>query len=224
MVDANGTDYFDWVLNVSSGTLWVGSWFSAFPLSGIKGPPGDPGQLGFRLLQRTDVSSAVATVDITGIPSDINDLKFHFDLTPATNDISLLLQLYDNAGALDNTTAHYGWALAQTYPSMGSGTAALGYGSTSTGLTNAVYLNVTVAGAQVGNAGGIRGDGTIPNIRSARYKGLNFQTVYLDPSGTLLRMISGSGWRSIATAITGIRLLFGGGSIASGAFSVWGSP
>lgn len=39
-VDANGSDYFDWIVNNTSGTGWQTGFFSAFPLTGIQGPTG----------------------------------------------------------------------------------------------------------------------------------------------------------------------------------------
>ena len=40
-VDANGTDYFDWVANCASANMAAqGGQFTAFPLSGLQGPPG----------------------------------------------------------------------------------------------------------------------------------------------------------------------------------------
>src|SRR5882672_3477028 len=39
-VDANGTDFFDFVENVVSGVSSIGGVFSAFPLTGIQGPTG----------------------------------------------------------------------------------------------------------------------------------------------------------------------------------------
>jgi hypothetical protein len=43
-VDANGTDYFDWVGNIlAAGMAVQGGSFTAFPLTGIQGPPGPVG-------------------------------------------------------------------------------------------------------------------------------------------------------------------------------------
>jgi hypothetical protein len=43
-VDANGTDYFEWVANcASAGMANQGGGFTAFPLSGLQGPPGPLG-------------------------------------------------------------------------------------------------------------------------------------------------------------------------------------
>ena len=43
-VDANGTDYFDFVANnLAAGMAAPGGGFTAFPLTGIQGPPGPVG-------------------------------------------------------------------------------------------------------------------------------------------------------------------------------------
>ena len=41
--DANGTDYFEASCQASASAVSVNGFFLAFPISGVKGPPGDPG-------------------------------------------------------------------------------------------------------------------------------------------------------------------------------------
>lgn len=228
VLDANGTDYFD-IIGRSGASGPTPSdaliWFGAFPISGIKGPPGDPGQLGFRLLQRTVVSSAVASVDITGIPSDINDIEFSFDLTPTTNSQDFALQFYDSAGALDTTALHYTGALSAVYHTIPTSNASLSYGQSTLGVNTAILLAVSVTNRKVGTTSGIRGRGRVPNIRASRVHSCDWQSNYLSDDATLWLDLRGSGQRYFVDSITGLRLWFTTSTIAAGGtFSVWGSP
>ena len=69
-VDANGTDYFQIIgySNIASTTVIAGTaWFSAFPLSGVKGPPGDPG---VGLLQTVSFQTGAVATGTTIFPLD----------------------------------------------------------------------------------------------------------------------------------------------------------
>ena len=226
-VDANGTDYFELRCQttvVAANLAGVG--FGAFPISGIKGPPGDPGQLGFRLLQRTAIGSAVPDVSIQNIPADINDLRIGFDLSPVSNDQNLCLQFYDG-GVLDATAAHYSWANVINWNSNASTSAISATGTATSGVTNCIVVSYGfLPNGGVSNAalGSIAGEINLTNIRSARPKHATYQADHLNGSGTYIAAVSGGGWRNVGAAITGLRLVFGSGNIASGAFSVWGSP
>ena len=222
--DANGTDFFD--LAASSGTTVTyfgsGAVFSAFPISGIKGPPGDPGMPGFRLLQRTVVSSAVPTVDIIGIASDINDLKFTFDALPQTNAVGFYLQFFDSTGTI--ITSGYSGGGILTTSASGLGSAPFNHPMSNTG---AVLLNYNAAGNLVNNTAGtgIRGSGNVVNIRDAtRQKYVDWQCAYLTDTSAAYDSVVGAALRTAAGSITGLRFFFSAGNIASGAFSVWGSP
>lgn len=186
-----------------------------------------PGPTPMRLLKRMNVAAPIAQCDIQNVPSDINDLMFTFDLVPATNAVALALQFYDNVGALDNVGGHYPWAIDTTHQSLANSAASLAFGSATTGSNNGIYLSVPVATANISNNAtfGARGRGTIANIKAAaRAKSMDFQSSYLMEGDTTFRVVTGSGWRNIAGAITGFRLVFSAGNVASGSFSVWGSP
>jgi len=225
LADANGVDYFEFVTAGNIGTNTASNMqFSAFPVSGIKGPPGDPGQLGFRLLQRTAVSSAVADVKIQNIPADINDLMFAFDLQPVTNAMDLVMQFYNAAGTLMSTAGTYASATTVATHTQTTGSAPSVSGSATVGVTNSILMNYSNATRRILNSTGIQGRGTVPNIRGAGVKGVEYQSNYISDDGIMLMAVTGNGYHSTAGAISGLRLVFGGGNIASGAFSVWGSP
>jgi len=226
IADANGSDYFDvWTYSTTGVASTDKHWFLAYPISGIKGPPGDPGQLGFRLLQRTAVSSAVADVSIQNISSDINDIEFRFDLLPVAADDTLRLQFYNAAGTL--LTANYVFSQGLWQHGAALNAAVGQYTSNSSGITTSILLHFFSAGNGVynGSGGGIRGDGSVYNIRDAgRIKSANTRSAHFNNALTAQNSAVGSGTYNSNGAISGVRLFFGGGNIASGAFSVWGSP
>lgn len=180
---------------------------------------------GFRLLQRTVVSSAVADVSIQSIPSDINNLMFMYDLQPVAFQNTLLLQVYNSTGTLVSTANNYFWALSYTWSFMTTSVAPAGASSGATTVTEAICLSPPVSGTTIHNAHDIAGTGNIMGIRNtARTKRVTFQSDFLDEGGSSSRSVTGSGSRNASGLITGFRLVFYTGNIASGSFSVWGSP
>jgi hypothetical protein len=178
------------------------------------------------LLSRQTLGSAAASIDVTNIPSDINDLMFTFDLTPVTNAINTILQMYDNTGVLDSTTNHYQYTKTDSNTAMAANASVVAFNSTSESYSSGIILNVSAgAGSLVGNATGIRGKGMIPNVRAARLKEFDWQAGYLNDASSVFLAITGSGYRNVAGAITGIRLAFGAGNVAAGStLAVWGAP
>jgi hypothetical protein len=223
-VDANGSDYFEVVANTASAGLAAqGGTFTAFPISGVQGPPGVISN-GFRVLQRTVISTPQPTFDITNIPSDINDLDVHFDLLPITNAVDLYCQFYGASGVLDATANHYvwsAWGLANTAPVNSNVT---GTSSTGSGVTTGMGLSQAGTTISATAGYGIRGSFDIPNIKSASFKALMGQAWYMWSTNTGVQGTTFVGDRQIAEAITGLRLSFSTGNIASGTVTVWGSP
>jgi hypothetical protein len=224
--DANGSDWFDIQVSSNNGSNISGwCWFGAFPIASGVPSPGFVG-VPWRLISRQTLGSAAASMDVQNIPSDINDLMFDFDMTPVTNSTNIVLQMYDNTGTLDTTTNHYQYAKTQSNTGQAGGTAVLAYNSTSETISTAIVLNISGgAGTLVSSSAGIRGKGMIPNIRAARLKHLDWQAGYVDDANSAWRAITGSGYRNVSGAITGIRLVFGTGNVAAGStLAVWGSP
>jgi hypothetical protein len=224
ILDANGTDWFDVQAVASSPGLSAASaTFTAFPITGIQGPPGPPGG-GWRVLSR-QVVAAVASVDITNIPTDINDLEIRFDLVPVTADDTLRMMFYDGTGALI-TGANYNHGSMIVQGVMAANTAPLAYTSAA-GINTSIVLNYYAAGNGVSNnaAYGIKGDASIYDIRdTTRTKAVNFRSVWMNNAVSSVN--GGTGWGRVGSSslLSGVRLFFGGGNIASGVFSVWGSP
>jgi hypothetical protein len=179
----------------------------------------------WRRLGRVVTVAAQAAIDFTNLPVDINDLKFIFDVTPTTNAVDFIVQFYDNTGALDSTTGHYAGAVTLASHSQALASAPLVYGSAGTTVTNGIPFDTSANTRRVGNTSGIRGSGTISDIRAARIKGVDLQSNYLSDDSILYIFITGGGVRNQATAITGLRFLFGSSTFAAGgAVSLWGSP
>jgi hypothetical protein len=226
-LDANGTDWFD--IQVISGTNAPSGaqllWFLAFPISGVQGPPGVISN-GFRVLQRTVIGSAQPTFDITNIPADINDIDVHFSLLPVTNAVDLYCQFYGANGVLDATAAHYLWSVWGTINSAATNANVTAQTSSGAAISTAIVLDWSATGNRISNAAGtgIRGHFKVPDIRSASLKALMGQVTYQRDDNGAIDYITTSGNRQTQEAITGLRLSFGSGNIASGTVTVWGSP
>jgi hypothetical protein len=208
--------------NDGNSTQWV----PAMPTL----PVGVPAPVVWRQIGRIVPAAGQPTIDFTSIPADINDIRLSFDVTPTTNQQQIIAQFYDNTGTLDATTAHYTWALEQSYHAMNS-IAPTGWGSAAMGGTNLMLMtNPGGASASVGNIYGVRGQATVTDIKTARVKSLEYTTDYLDDAQSYWRIITGCGWRTVASAITGLRLSFnpafnaGSTFAAGGSATLWGSP
>jgi hypothetical protein len=219
--DANGTDWFDVQGSSTGGATNVNGWlaFGAYPISGTKGPQGDPGQLGWRLLQRVVPTAGQANIDFTNLPSDINDLQLTFDVIPTANVQDLILQF------TNLSTSNYASSLVLS--SSGQAVGAAPVVSSFTGLY--FVLSYAAAGNRVSSnasAGGIRGQATVPSIRdTARAKGATWTATYLNDGLSAVNQVSGGGTYSPAGAISGLRLSWGATTFAAGgAVSLWGSP
>jgi hypothetical protein len=180
----------------------------------------------WRLVQRTVPAAGAGGIDFLNIPADINDIRIHFDLLPATNDAEFLLQFYDGSSVLITTGYLYGSGLA--YNAMALAAAIQGSGSTATGITSGIGLTFGNAGNRVGSAAayGISGDILVNNIRDAtRAKRAQFRAGYINGNATYFMSVVGAGTRNAVGAISGARLSFSGVNMAAGGYaSLWGSP
>jgi hypothetical protein len=181
---------------------------------------------GWRILSR-QTPSAVGFVELQAIPADVNELKVHFSLTPVTNDVDCYLQFYNASSVL--LTSAYLFSLVSAWNSAALAAAPQQSSSSSSGVASAIVLSYSTAGSKVANnatvaGNAIQGDLAIPNIRdTTKVKVANFHAAYI--SGAPLSFyLNGGGMQNTAGAITGLRLSFSSGNIASGSFEVWGSP
>jgi hypothetical protein len=104
VLDANGTDYFELYVwcNIASTVAAIS--FSAFPISGIKGPPGDLPS-GVKLYSEHVVTTPVGILDVT-FPSNAKsiELLWHTDNTGGT---AGSLNLLVNQSGVPNVSAMY---------------------------------------------------------------------------------------------------------------------
>jgi hypothetical protein len=227
-VDANGSDYFEFATagNIATNVAQQ-MFFGAFPITGIQGVQGPPGPgNAWRILQRQVVSTAQAFVELQSIPSDINEIEVHFDLLPVTNAVDLFCAFYGANGVLDVTANHYiGVVYGQTNTASAN-TTVVSEGSSASGYSTAMALSYASAGNNISNTAGygIKGHFMVPNIKGAAQKDLMGQSSYIVTGNTFWWMLTVGGSRQVVEAITGLRLFFTSGNIASGSFEVWGSP
>ena len=183
-----------------------------------------PSVVTWRQIARVVPTAGQATVDFTGLPSDINDLMFSFDITPTLNSVDLIMNVYDNTGVLDNTSGHYNFTVTQSPAQSTGGSAPAVYGSTAIGTLTGILWTNGIATRRVGNTSGIRGRGTIPNIRDARVKGMDGQANWVSDDGTITEFATVGGYRTPAGLITGLQFRFIGTTFAAGgAITLWGS-
>lgn len=149
-----------------------------------------------------NADSVGSTFTIDRIPAGRSLIKVNFDLVPVTDAVSLYL--YARTGTGDDVTA-YSWAWPYN---NGAATAAA---SANTGDSKIILADVVQSDA---NTGGIHGEITISNIQSDRYKRVGGWCAHFD--GSRERFTGVAGRIDTALAITGLRLAFSGGAIASG--------
>lgn len=146
------------------------------------------------------VSGATAVLD--GISSGRSLIRIEFDLVPATDAVNLHLIARTGSGV--DVTA-YSWA----WPYNNAAATAAADANTSD--------SKIILGASVQNdasTGGISGSLTIHNIQSDRYKRVTGQCAHFDGSRERATIIAGR--IDTAEPITGVKMLFSSGNIASG--------
>lgn len=166
----------------------------------------------WRLFQAQTVAG-VPFIDFTGIPTTVSNVMVEFELLPATNGVDLALQCYGTGGVLDTGTNYdYATSACTSVPSSGI-----------FGATSAIFIPLNRGGNSISNniAVGISGLINFQNIQATRFTKCTLQSTYLDSSGSTLVAVTGGGWHRAAANITGYRLVFSGGNIASGKVSTY---
>ena len=176
------------------------------------------GNTGPKLISTTNVSSAVATIDITsGLDSTYNHYQFVFvNIAPATNNVGWLFQMGSSYNTSMATVAFY----VQHFESG------------------------AVSGPELTNAAGRQGNGTAfqvlnENVEAAADASLSGELHLFSPSSTtyiktfMTRIHDSdyqptaqtrfvSGYFNVTTALTQIRFKFSSGNIASGKIKLYG--
>jgi hypothetical protein len=129
-------------------------------------------------------------------------IRVEFDLVPATDNVSLYLLARTGSGV--DVTA-YSWSL--TYNDSGT---------TAAGVEDTSDTQIVLAGGVQSDAstGGISGAFTIFNIQSSRYKRATGLATNFDNARERVSALAGR--IDTASAVTGFKLIFSSGAIASG--------
>jgi hypothetical protein len=162
-------------------------------------------------IAETTVSSAVASVTLTGIDStyDVYMLKF-FDVVPSTDGQSLYCRVLESG--TPNTTANYDWADK--------------YLQVNTTFANEAQTNNTQWNWQpaIGSATNESGQGIVYlfNFNNAsEYSFFTKEMTYIRSDGNL-KGGQGGGVFTSASSCNGVSIFMASGNIASGTFTLYG--
>ena len=231
VIDMNGTDWIDVQAQSTTAASNVAGplWFSAIPVQPSTLASGVTGLL-WRSIGIQNVAG-LTNVDFTNLPTDVNHVKAFFSILPTNNDAQLVVQLFDNVGALVNT---FGWTSTVATNTQTGSTAPSVMNNGATGV--ATYVPMTWAAAAANNgiyngaAEGCAGHCEVYDIRnSTRRKHITSVSSYVQATASAVYECIGGGRdaRATPTAITGLRFLLAGagaGTFASGTIELWGSP
>lgn len=168
------------------------------------------GTQGLVKISSTTVSSAVASVDLTGMSSTYDFYQCHFTLTPATDNVNVFIRFIDSAGS----------ALAGDV--YGHGLINEGGGS----LANANTANTMEIASSVGSASNesMCGALTIGPANSTTHPCSLFgQTTFINTSGNHQGTVMMGSFKSGSfEAITGLHFKCSSGNIEAGTFTLYG--
>jgi hypothetical protein len=171
-----------------------------------------------KVLLATQSASASATIDFTTNLSDAYDgYEIAFDgVKPATDDVGLWLRVGTGGGPTYQTSG-YKWLQNQFI--TGTGINAIGDNAAG----QMVLTNSGGGGSGVGNASGEHVSGSIKfsNPDASDFPMFNIETRWRCANGNL-GAVNEVAEYSTAGAITGLRLMFSSGNIASGRFVLYG--
>lgn len=148
---------------------------------------------GCQYYNRQTVSAGPA-IDVTSIPSTINDLEITVNVAHATTNTQLAMQFYGSGGALDSTAVY---AYMNKFVSSAASEAITANGGTTAFL---------MTGA-ISNAVNVRAKLSIPAIQHASFTAPVWQVVYFDTAGIAYEFVTGGGFRTVVGPITGFRIV-----------------
>jgi hypothetical protein len=172
------------------------------------------------LLDKTNITSAQANYVLTGIPSTINSIDVFYDLLPATTSVDLHITFYDSTGT-EITSASYFWTTENNSDTTAS---VAGGGTNGTAATSGTLCWTNNALTNNATTGGVAGRMTMFGLQSARMK-----RAQADNAGAIAAVdgafhTNGVVTCSTTSTITGFKLFFTSGNIASGTVRVIGYP
>lgn len=232
--DANGTDFFEFKgqSGGAGGNAFLYG-FSAFPISGIQGPPGAmPTGNYWRQLKRVVPVAGQATVDFNpgDIPADINDLMFTVRALPQVSDVGFFMRMNDGTGFDTGTSYYSNIAISQSNVSVGTGSVqSTDTVPASSAATAQIRMTYNAAGNGVSSAAaeGIAVEGKIFSIRDTtmRKRGVFNAYWWQGNNNSMVAASGGFSWQSTTGILQGLRFYFGTGNFAAGgAITLWGSP
>lgn len=158
------------------------------------------------------VPSSAASVDFTGIPANVKQIKLLYELVPATNAVALCVRLSQSASFVTSSSYPQTWLFA---PSAG------GISNSSNTLT-AFQPAGTVYAPSGGTYPGIGGQLLGLNLQAAdKFRMIGHAYGQYTGDSFHYSIISGLQF-GVAGAIDGIQLFFSSGNIASGRVSLLG--
>ncbi len=146
-------------------------------------------------------AAGASTVDFTGIPSNVNNLRIEFEFRPSADNVAIVMQTYGAAGALATGSSDYSYWATVIKSDLSS---AVGASTTS---------SISFGGSSDNGSNGYGCILTAQNIQALTNTKFQFHSSFLDQAGSLGVDVIGTGQRNEADRITGFRLSPSSGTI-----------
>jgi len=209
--------------SVTDGTNTVSSPTQLSVTNGavVSNPSGSVAQIALPLapppLEQHTASSS-ATLDFTtGITGACTDYNLHLqNILPATNGVSLHIQIGTGASLPSSgwdTGTNYNWAMVYVYTATPYGPGPI-YGHSGSGAGASDFMLADTQDNTTAE-GGVSGDFQIINPNSSTQDKMVLWHVG-EQNSTINFNLAGNGLYYATTAVTGLRLVFSSGNIASG--------
>lgn len=215
-IDGNGTETID-----GSTTFLLGQAQEAVTLisDGTNWRIADHNLSRGRTLISSQTASASATIDFTSVTNSSLFSTYEIeliDVLPATDNVDFYLRVSeDNGVSWEADASDYAYARTEQLSNTTNNDA---------NSTGATHVNMISA---IGNASdeGLNGIIRVPNLAStSKKKRFSFDLSGTTAAGNFKHVIGGAMYLDTVVAITGLRLLFSSGNIASGTLRLWGLP
>jgi len=161
-------------------------------------------------ISTTTVSSAVASVGMTGMSSTYDFYQCHFTLTPATDNVNVFVRFFDSSGTQINSSAYAGGLVNE-----GGGE-----------LINTNSANTMEIGSSVGSDTNESMSGILfsgPANSTTHQCGLFGHTAYTNNGGNpASTTVKYSFVKGNMQAISGLRFACSSGNIEAGTFTLYG--
>lgn len=150
--------------------------------------------------------SGASTVDFTGIPSAVNNIRCVFELRPNTDNIAFGLRTYGADGNIDTGASDYAWWTLSFTTAAG----------TPTPLADTTDSSIAIGSGVDNGTTGFGGSFHAESIQTATYTKFCYETNYLENTGVSGVGVIGRGQRLEADRITGLRFFSNLGAFTGG--------